>query len=216
MPGKVDKSMVGSGSDLDTAAAGIDALNTDPGRESYSTTGIRWQHIRRSLAGLFDGRRKGSIVDRIFWLLVLWGMFTYMLAIAGLWWGSSHIIEDSFENQAAEWVRKLDELGTPLYASGDARLFESVQEHVERFPELSYLRYYQADGEFVIGEYYSSGFAMSIPYLSKTEFADLAKAKDSDQTIFVNTFDDDYSPSLMTVSWNSTSMKPPPRQSDTR
>ena len=137
------------------------------------------------------GPRKGSIVKRILWLLVFWGMIIYLLSVFGIWWGSSNVIEDSFENQAFEWVRKLDELGTPLYASDDQRLFKSIQDHVARFPELAYLRYYKLEDNAVIAEYTSDQFPdLAIPYLSNEHFADLKQNAKSDELIVVNTFED--------------------------
>lgn len=141
-------------------------------------------------SGKLTGRKKSSIVDRILWLLVFWGLFIYALAIAGIWWGSSYIIEDSFKNQAVEWVGKLDELGTPLYASEDKRLFKSIQDHVARFPELAYLRYYDVDNNRVIAEYTSKQFLDAfIPYLSNEHFSVLRQSAKSDDTVIVNTFE---------------------------
>lgn len=141
------------------------------------------------LFGVFNRRKKGSVVDRILWLLVAWGLLIYVLAIIGIWWGSSYVIEDSFENQAIEWVGKLDELGTPLYASEDERLFGSIEDHVKRFPELAYLRYYDAEDNRVIAQYIASQFhEAAIPPLSKVHFSTLRQSLGSDNPVMINTF----------------------------
>ena len=103
----------------------------------------------------FSRRRPRSIVDRIMGLILIWGFIVYLLAIAGIWIGSSKVIEDNFSYQATEWVEKLDELGTPLYASSDQEVFRSIRDHMSRFPEVSYFRYYEALDNTVIAEYFS-------------------------------------------------------------
>lgn len=143
------------------------------------------------LKRVFTRSRKSSIVKRILWLLVLWGVFIYLLSVIGIWWGSKQVIEDSFESQAIEWARKLDDLGTPLYASDDERLFKPIQDHVVRFPELAYLRYYRADDYSVIAEYTSDQFSeAAIPYLSSTHFADLRQIAKDGAVIVADTYDD--------------------------
>jgi diguanylate cyclase (GGDEF)-like protein len=177
--------------------------NESTGIESNPGSGSRSVTLDRTEVGLlfdrfsfwrnFSGRKRGSIVDRIVWLLVVWGLFIYMLAIAGIWWGSSHVIETSFKNQAHEWVRKFDELGTPLFASEDSRLFESIEDHAARFPELSYLRYYDAEASRVIAEYKSEKSAnLHIPYLSTEHVSILRQKVEGGDAVFINSIEDGF------------------------
>ncbi|HED34161.1 MAG TPA: EAL domain-containing protein [Gammaproteobacteria bacterium] len=109
-------------------------------------------------------RRKNttSLVNRVVGLLMVWGIIVYVLGVAGLWWSSNKVIEDNFSQQAIDWVTKLDELGTPLYAANDEFLFQSIEEHVRRFPEISYLRYYEAGKNTIIAQYTSEKLAESL------------------------------------------------------
>ena len=146
------------------------------------------------LQRVFSRSRKSSIVRRILWLLLVWGVLIYLLSVVGIWWGSNQVIEDSFKNQAIEWTRKLDELGTPLYAGDDQRVFEPIQEHVARFPEMAYLRYYRANDYTVIAEYTSDRIPEAdIPYLSDQHFEKLVQNVEVGKTNFVDTFDGDVS-----------------------
>ena len=95
--------------------------------------------LRRT--SLFSRRKNTSLVNRIIWLLLIWSVVVYVIGVAGLWWSSNKVIEDNFSQQATDWVAKLDELGTPLYAANDVFLFQSIEEQIHRFPEVSYLRY---------------------------------------------------------------------------
>jgi len=87
-----------------------------------------YARIRRQ--PLMSRRKSRSIVDRVLGLILTWGFIIYVLAIAGVWLGSTRVIEDNFSYQAVEWVGKLDELGTPLYATHNTELFESIRDHV--------------------------------------------------------------------------------------
>lgn len=143
---------------------------------------------------LFSRRRSTSIVDRILGLLLIWGFLVYLLSIAGIWWGSTKVIEDNFNNQAAEWIRKLDELGTPLYASDDKSLFGSIENHVSRFPVISYLRYYESDNNTVIAEYYSEKIHReNIPVLTLLQIEKIRLNVESDKPLFLHSADSDLS-----------------------
>jgi len=145
--------------------------------------------LRRT--SLFSRRKNTSLVNRIIWLLLIWSVVVYILGVAGLWWSSSKVIEDNFSQQASDWVAKLDELGTPLYAANDEFLFQSIEEQVSRFPEVSYLRYYEADKNSIIAEYRSEGAeGEKIPELSSTIFEKLRLNIDSSQPVFIHTTDD--------------------------
>ncbi len=143
---------------------------------------------------LFSRRRSRSLVTRVLWILVIWGMLVYLLAIAGIWWGSSKVIEDNFSNQASEWVRKLDELGTPLFTSEDKVQFRSIIDHVARFPELSYLRYYEASNNSIIAEYKAEKYLdAKIPRLTPTHMELLRIRVEADEPLYVETAQSDLS-----------------------
>ena len=140
---------------------------------------------------LFSRRKSSSLVNRIIWLLVIWSVIVYFLAVAGLWWSSSKVIEDNFSQQATDWVGKLDELGTPLYAANDEFLFQSIEEHIRRFPEISYLRYYEAEENTVIAQYLSQKLGdSSLPELTPAIIESLRLSIDSDEPVFIHTAQD--------------------------
>lgn len=117
--------------------------------------------IRRWLAGararLIPASRRGqrgrSLVSRLFMALIVSAVLVYVAAVAGLWWTGGRLIEDSARKQAVQWLTELDEQGTPLYASrGRAHALASLAVRLKNFPEIAYVRYYDASGE-VLGEY---------------------------------------------------------------
>lgn len=138
---------------------------------------------------LFSRRKSRSLVNRILSLLMVWGVMTYLLAVAAIWWGSTKVIEDNFSYQASEWLKKMDELGTPLYATDDKSLFRSIEDHVSRFPEMSYLRYYDAEKNTIIAEYKAKKIAdYSIALLSDDDIKRLKSNVDRQQPLFIHSF----------------------------
>lgn len=143
---------------------------------------------------LFSRRKSTSLVNRIVWLLLVWSIIVYILGVAGLWWSSSKVIEDNFSQQATDWVSKLDELGTPLYAADDEYLFQSIEDQVRRFPEISYLRYYEAEKNSVIAQYISEQLSNStIPEINPAIIERLKLNIDSNQPVFIQTADENLS-----------------------
>lgn len=143
---------------------------------------------------LFSRRRSNSIVDKMMSLLLVWGLVIFIIAIAGVWLGSSRVIEDNFKHQAVDWIKKLDELGTPLYTGNVQDSFRSIRNHVSRFPELSYLRYYNKDNH-VIAEYKSDGLLKTkIPRPAPALFDGLKnKINKKEGPLFFQTADADLS-----------------------
>jgi len=151
-----------------------------------------YARIRRQ--PLLSRRKSRSIVDRVLGLILTWGFIIYVLAIAGVWLGSTRVIEDNFSYQAVEWVDKLDELGTPLYATHNTELFDSIRDHVSRFPELSYLRYYDAENDQVLAEYFSANMDSSlVPRLDRSQLDWLKLNVDTEKPLFLDTADSDLS-----------------------
>lgn len=142
--------------------------------------------IRRT--ALFSRRKSSSLVNRIIWLLLVWSVIVYLLGVAGLWWSSNKVIEDNFSQQAKDWVAKLDELGTPLYATNEGFLFQSIEDHVRRFPEIAYLRYYDSSNNTIIASYQSSMMGgKKVPELTPSIIEKLRLNIDSDQPVLIET-----------------------------
>ncbi|MDH5764858.1 MAG: EAL domain-containing protein [Gammaproteobacteria bacterium] len=143
--------------------------------------------VRLRQLAIFSRRRSRSIVDRVLGILLVWSVLVYFVAIAGVWWGSTSVIEDNFSNQATEWLRKLDELGTPLYISKDKTLFRSIEDHVSQFPEIAYLRYYESDNNTVLAEYYSKEkLVRLVPPLSLLEIETVRLNVESAEPVFID------------------------------
>lgn len=114
-----------------------------------------------------------SLVSRLLGLVLLGAVVVYLAVNIGLWWTSSRLIEDSLEKQASGWLVELDDLGTPHYASGGHKHLASIDRRIRNFPEIAYIRYYDATGTKVLGEY-GRVKGEEIPSLTPGQMAELS------------------------------------------
>jgi diguanylate cyclase (GGDEF)-like protein len=97
-----------------------------------------------------------SLVSRLMYLLMVGSVAVYLIVNVGLWWTASDLIDDNLEKQAVRWLTELDELGTPLYASYGGRYVSNIDKRIKNFPEIAFIRYYDASGKKVLGEFGST------------------------------------------------------------
>ncbi len=95
-----------------------------------------------------------SLVGRVLTLSLIAAVCIYLIAIAGLWWTGGRMVQDSLKKQAAHWRTVLDDLGTPLYvARGFAAAQQQLAARLRKFPEIGFVRYYDATGKKIMWEY---------------------------------------------------------------
>ena len=128
----------------------------------------KWRRLVPGMAGQ-------SLVSRLLGLVLLGAVAVYLAVNVGLWWTSSHLIEDNLEKQASGWLAELDEMGTPHYASGGTKHLASIDRRIKNFPEIAYIRYYDASGTKVLGEYGGTK-GEKIPPLAPEEMAELSRS----------------------------------------
>ena len=92
-------------------------------------------------------RRHRSLIGEILALQLAFAAVIGLLALTGLWWASSWIIQDNMRKSGEQWLTNLDELGMPLYVSEDEEKFVRIENYVSQFSEISFVRYYSSSGE---------------------------------------------------------------------
>lgn len=96
-----------------------------------------------------------SLVARLMTLLLLGACVIYVLSIAGMWWTANWLFQDHARKQAIQWIAQLDEFGTPLYVSKKPdQSMADITERIKHFPEIGFIRYYDASGTVVLGKYF--------------------------------------------------------------
>lgn len=102
---------------------------------------------------VLSGRKTLSLANRILLLQFAWTLVVYGILIVGLWFASSVVIENSLRSQGESWLAKLDEMGTPFYASEKPGDTEGLIKDLEKFPEIAQVTYFSSDGGKVLAEY---------------------------------------------------------------
>jgi diguanylate cyclase (GGDEF)-like protein len=134
---------------------------------------------------LLPGIGERSLVGRLVGLLLLGSVAVYLIVNIGLWWTSSRLIDDNLEKQAVRWLAELDELGTPLYASHDGKYVANIDKRIKHFPEVAFIRYYDASGTKVLGEYGEKHDA-DVPLLTPQQLAILARPASAERNYLVD------------------------------
>ncbi len=130
-------------------------LFREDGGGQYTLPGMA-ARLSKKASDSADERSPASLANRILLLQIVWAILFGMLTIGTLWWGTTKVIEDSFQRQGEGWIKKLDELATPLYTSEEKNYFAETVDYLKNFPEISSVEYFDELGEQVIAEYHRS------------------------------------------------------------
>ena len=112
----------------------------------------RLSAMRNVATGFLSGRErdakrnKRALVHEILSIQVVSAALIGALAIVALYWGGQWVLRDSYSRWALQWTEQLNELGSPLYLtnSGESRI--SVDDFVNRYPEIDQVIYFATDG----------------------------------------------------------------------
>ena len=150
---------------------------------------IPWENARLSAQNwirlpAFPGSRKSarSLVGDILILQFASALLVGLLAVWGLWWTSSWVIENNLNKWAEQWISELDDLGMPLYVEGNDDKFVRIESYVSSFPEISFVRYYSQSGEVIFADD-TREVSSDIPALDESELTLLAAQSAEDPYI---------------------------------
>lgn len=136
-----------------------------------------WKRMRQ----LWPGR---SLIGEILALQLCFALFVGSLAIVGLWWTSTWAIEDNLKKWGERWLSELDDLGVPLYTTEDEDKYLRIENYINSFPEISFVRYYSSVGE-VIFEDFPLQNNDQVAYLEPEYLAGLATDSTSEKSFML-------------------------------
>ena len=90
-----------------------------------------------------------SLIGEILALQFGFALLAGALAIWGLWWSSTWVIDDNLQDWGKQWIEELDDLGMPLYVSEDEDKYLKIEKYLNAFPVISFVRYYSESGDVV-------------------------------------------------------------------
>lgn len=119
-------------------------------------------------------RRRPTLVARLMMLLLLGAVMIYLIGVGGLWWTSQRLMDEGLRKQALQWIAEMEELGPPVYGGKQKKGGMFVESRIKNFPEIAFVRYYNADGSRVLREY--GDRAARIPMLTAEQVETLRRS----------------------------------------
>lgn len=111
-------------------------------RLAAAVAGIeRWFARRRDPAGV-----KRALVHEILSIQVISAALVGALSIVALYWGGQWVLQDNYSRWALQWTEQLNELGSPLYLADNREVRISLDNFVDRYPEIDQVVYFANDG----------------------------------------------------------------------
>lgn len=98
---------------------------------------------------------RGSLVNRILFIQLIWTTIIFTVLAIGLWMGLRVIIDKGIDRQALQLARQLDTLGTRLYVSRKRSLPE-LKKQMDHWDEFSYVRYLDPNAHRVLYSYFKT------------------------------------------------------------
>ena len=132
--------------------------------------------------------RRRSLVGEILALQLAFAVVIGLFAFGGVWWVSSWVIEDNMRKWGEQWIMTLDELGMPLYVSQDTEKYMRIEDYVDKFPEISLVRYYSAAGIPIFTEL-PHQTSTEMPALESRALLDLVNAQGTEQPYILERID---------------------------
>jgi len=90
---------------------------------------------------------KRALVHEILSIQVLSAALVGALAISGLYWGGQWVLQDNYSRWALQWTEQLNEIGAPFYLADDEEAQISLENFVDRYPEISQVIFFSKSGE---------------------------------------------------------------------
>ena len=108
------------------------------------------QYVGRSFAQMFhrvfSRRSKRVLIHEILSIQILSAAIIGALAVASLYWGGQWVLQDNYSRWALQWTEELNELGAPLYLTGDSDALIRLEGYISKYPEISQVTYFASDG----------------------------------------------------------------------
>ncbi|MDH4274375.1 MAG: ATP-binding protein [Gammaproteobacteria bacterium] len=102
---------------------------------------------------------RSHLASRVVNLFLVWILLGYGATVVSLWWFTHYIIEQGLSRQATQFLPRFDELAVQFYFGDVETAIHHVREEADRFAGIGFVRYLDANGQRIIGEYHKSNIA---------------------------------------------------------
>jgi diguanylate cyclase (GGDEF)-like protein len=141
----------------------------------------------RSIGAFFYER---SLTSELLLLQLVVSIVIGSVAVGAFWFTSHKSIDDNMRNWGEQWLGSLDEIGMPLYISGEADSYQGVEEYVKNFPEIAFVRFYDDTGVMIF-EDVRTELLEPVPELTATSLTGLMENANGDGRHFFEQVDEE-------------------------
>ncbi len=91
-------------------------------------------------------RAKRTLVGELLLTHLVFAAVVSAIAVGCMWWLTSWVVRDNLDEWASRWIMEIESLGDGLYLQGADQGYLEINSYLTRFPEILYVRFYDAEG----------------------------------------------------------------------
>jgi diguanylate cyclase (GGDEF)-like protein len=122
------------------------------------------------------GDSQRTIVRELLFTQLAFAAFIGLIALGCVWWVANWVVRDNLNDWATRWIGEMESLGSGFYLRQNDERFLELEKYLARYPEILYVRYYDADGSIIYVEH-SPQKQPTYPPLESTELLTLRAAR---------------------------------------
>ena len=116
---------------------------------------------------------KRSLVVEILIAQLAYAAIIAAVAVTSLTSGANWVIRNNVSGWAERWIDDLDSLGVGLYSDDKAARYAQIKSYLEKFPEISFIRYYDPSGVVIFQDIAKADGSLQAPTLTQDNLLEL-------------------------------------------
>ena len=129
---------------------------------------------------------KRSLVIEILLAQLAYAAIIAAVAVTSLTSGANWVIQNNISQWAERWIADLDNLGVGLYSDNKTVRYAQIKSYLEKFPEISYIRYYDPSGIVIFQDIADADGTPQAPTLTQDDLLELRLRASETEAHFFN------------------------------
>ena len=151
--------------------------------------------LEQKMEGLRSGGKR-SLVIEILLAQLAYAAIIAAVAVTSLTSGATWVIQNNVSKWAERWISDLDTLGVGLYSDNKSVRYAQIKSYLEKFPEISYIRYYDPSGIVIFQDVADADGKPQAPTLTQDSLLELRLRAVETESHQFNTLPDNMGMSL--------------------
>ena len=168
-------------------------------------------NLRQKLSDLQTGGKR-SLVIEILLAQLAYATIIAAVAVTSLTSGANWVIQNNVSKWAERWIADLDSLGVGLYSDNKTVRYAQIKSYLEKFPEISYIRYYDPSGIVIFQYIAEADGKLQAPTLTQDNLLELRLRAAEEDAHYFNTLPENMGVSLSQAVITTTTARIPAPQ----